>query len=111
MIYVRAKSGRYTLAASAVAIFLFMSSTGGMAQFYATQDVDGNTTVFDPNGQEVPIATTDPVGTRPIDCPSDAYYVSEVQTDKTELVLTDCATNQNQYTVEMQGPTDAPSAE
>lgn len=109
MIDVRAKSGRYTLTASAVAIFLFMSPTEGMAQFYATLDTNGDTTVFDTSGQEVPVATADPVGTRPVDCPSDSYYVSEVQSDKTELVLTDCATNQDQYTVEMQGPTDAPS--
>ena len=101
---VRKKPTKYPLTLSAAAIALFLSSTGGMAQFHATLDTDGNTTVFDTNGQEVPIATADPVGTRPFDCPSDAYYVSEVQSDKTELVLTDCATNQDQYTVEMQGP-------
>ena len=78
-----------------------------MAQFYATLDEDGDTTVFDTNGAEVPIATADPVGERPFDCPSDAYYVSEVPTDKTELVLTDCATSQNHYTVEMQATDQA----
>jgi len=92
--------GIFPLAAT-VAV-LILSSTHGWAQFHATLDEEGNTTVYDPNGAEVPIATADPVGTRPFDCPSESYYVSEVPSDKTELVLTDCATNQDQYTVEMQ---------
>ena len=93
--------------AIAVAAFvLFLSSTGGFAQFLAMLNVDGDTIVFDTSGQEVPIATADPVGSRPMDCPSDAFYVSEVQSDKTELVLTDCATGLDQYTVEMQGQAD-----
>jgi hypothetical protein len=87
--------------AAAAAVFV-LSSAQVAAQFYATLDEQGATTVYDTNGAEVPIATAEPVGTRPMDCPSEAYYVSEVPSDKTELVLTDCATNQNQYTVEMQ---------
>lgn len=112
MIDVRAIArAKCNLTMAAAAAFLFLSSTGGMAQFRATQDTDGDTTVFDTNDQEVPIALADPAGTRPADCPSDSYYVSEVLTDKTELVLTDCATNQDQYTVEMQGPIDGGSPE
>ena len=107
MIDVRALArAKCNLAIAAAAAFLFLSSTGGMAQFHAAQDTEGNTTVFDTNDQEVPIASADPVGTRPADCPSDSYYVSEVLTDTTELVLTDCSTGQDQYTVEMQGPID-----
>ena len=102
----RATLARYTRHMGAAALLL-LSSTGAMAQFHATLDEDGNTTVYDTNGQVVPIATADPVGTRPIDCPSDAYYVSEVPSDKTELVLTDCASSQDQYTVEMQAAGDA----
>ena len=108
MINVRAKAPKCTHAVTAAAIFLSLSS-GAMAQFYATIDEDGGTTVFDTSDQEVPIATADPVGTRPLDCPSGAYYASEAQSDKTELILTDCASGQNQYTVEMQGLTDTPS--
>lgn len=104
----RATLARYTLNMGAAAALLLLSSTGAMAQFYATLDEDGNTTVYDTNGQVVPIATAEPVGTRPIDCPSDAYYVSEVPSDKTELVLTDCASSQDQYTVEMQAGDSAP---
>lgn len=105
MIDVRIKPAMHTLAASAAAAIIFLSATAAVAQFRATVDADGETTVFDASGQEVPIATADPVGTRPLDCPSDAYYASEAPSDTTELVLTDCATNQNHYTVEMQGLT------
>jgi hypothetical protein len=73
MIDVRTKAPKCKHALSAVAIFLSLSS-GAMAQFYATIDEEGDTTVFDTNDQVVPIATADPVGTRPLDCPSDAYY-------------------------------------
>lgn len=98
-----AKSGHCIAAA---AVVLFLSSTGGMAQFRATPNLDGDPIILDATGQEVLIAPADPVGTRPMDCPTDAYYVAEVQSDKTELVLTDCATSQHQYTVEMQGLAD-----
>jgi hypothetical protein len=95
-------SAKGILTLAAMVALLALSSTEGKAQFYATLDEEGNTTVYDTNGAEVPIATADPVGVKPLDCPSDAYYVSEVPSDKTELVLTDCPTSQNQYTVEMQ---------
>jgi hypothetical protein len=78
-------------------------SAGANAQFRAVPNLDGDVTIFDTNDAEVTVAPADPVGTRPMDCPSGAFYVSEVPTDKTELVLTDCETSQNQYTVEMQG--------
>jgi hypothetical protein len=93
-------------AIAAATLVVLLSSTGGMAQFRATPDIDGNMIVVDTSGQIVEVAPGDPVGTRPTDCPGDAFYVSEVQNDKTELVLTDCATNQHQYTVEMQEQAD-----
>ena len=65
-----------------------------MAQFHATQDTDGDTIVFDTNDQEVRSHWPIRWGRDPPYCPSGSFYVSEVQTDKTELVLTDCATNQ-----------------
>jgi hypothetical protein len=95
-------SARGILTLAAAITLLVLSSAEGRAQFYATIDEEGDTTVYDTNGVEVPVATADPVGERPFDCPSEAYYVSEVPSDKTELVLTDCATSQNHYTVEMQ---------
>jgi hypothetical protein len=57
----------------------------------------------DASGTQVDIAPADPVGVRPEYCPSASYYVYEVQTDKTELVLADCLTGLHQYTVDMQG--------
>ena len=88
---------------AAAAVFLLASSSVGMAQFHAVQDEDGNTTVLDTSGQVVDIAPADPVGIRPTYCPAGSFYVFEVQTDKTELVLTDCVTSSIQFTVEMQG--------
>lgn len=88
---------------AAAAFAIFLSTSFGLAQFRAVPDLEGNTVVLDAEGLEVAIAAADPVGTRPMDCPSEAFYVSEVQADSTELVLRDCATSQQQYTVEMQG--------
>jgi len=92
------------IAAATVALVLL--SAGSHAQFQAVPNLDGNVVILDTNGTEVAVAPAEPVGIRPMDCPSGAYYVSEVPTDKTELVLTDCATSQSQYTVDMQGQTD-----
>ena len=101
MMHINASAkGILTLAAATA--LLVLSSTDGQAQFYAMIDEEGVTTVYYSDGAVVPIATADPVGERPLNCPSDAYYVSEVPSDKTELVLTDCASSQDQYTVEMQ---------
>lgn len=97
----------WTVAKTAAAtIVLVLSSTGSYAQFRAVPNIEGDVIILDANDAEVTVAPAEPVGIRPMDCPSGAYYVSEVPTDTTELVLTDCATSQNQYTVEMQGQTD-----
>ena len=47
---------------------------------------------------------------RPTYCPAGSYYAFEVQTDKTELVLSDCVTSSEQYTVDMQESFGADSA-
>ena len=91
---------------AAASIALILSSTGSYAQFRAVPNIEGEVVIVDANDAAVTVAPAEPVGIRPMDCPSGAYYVSEVPTDTTELVLTDCATSQNQYTVEMQGQTD-----
>ena len=81
--------------------FLILTGSGAAAQFYATQDADGELTIVNEAGAEVPVATSDPVGQRPEICPSDAYHVAEAPTDSSKLILTDCATGEGQYTVEM----------
>ena len=86
---------------AAAAVLLLLSSTAGFAQFQATQDENGDTVVLDTGGQVVDIAPADPVGIRPPFCPAGSFYVFEVQSDKTELVLADCVTSSEQYTVEM----------
>ena len=100
LIFQRTRAARDGAWAAAAMAFL-LSTTAASAQFYATHDPDGNTIVVDQNGQEVQIAQSDPVGERPNYCPAGSYYVSEVLTDKTELVLTDCIISSAQYTVQM----------
>ena len=68
-----------------------------------TQDAYGELKIVDSAGAEVNVAVADPVGTRPEPCPGGAYYVAEVPTDSSKLVLTDCATGTEQHTVELQG--------
>lgn len=86
---------------AAATILLLLSSTAGFAQFQATQDDNGDTVVLDTGGQVVDIAPADPVGIRPTYCPAGSFYVFEIQSDKTELVLADCVSSSEQYTVEM----------
>ena len=86
---------------AAAAALLLLSSTAGFAQFQATQDDNGDTVVLDTGGQLVDIAPADPVGVRPTYCPAGSFYVFEIQSDKSELVLADCVSSSEQYTVEM----------
>jgi hypothetical protein len=72
------------------------------AEFYATQDAAGEILVVDESGNPVPVVIGDPVGTRATVCPSDAYYIVALPTDMSQLVLTDCATETEQHSVEMQ---------
>ena len=94
---------------SGAALFLLSLSSVSLAQFHAIPNPDGETLVVDAAGLPVEIAKADPIGVRPDYCPYTSYYVYEVQTDKTELVLADCLTGQHQYTVDMQGMITGPS--
>jgi hypothetical protein len=102
---IQGSSGKHGWAIAAATVLLALSSATSSAQFRAVTEA-GETTILDAGGQEVSVAPADPVGTRPMDCPATAFYVSEVPNDKTELVLTDCATGLSQYTVEMVAPTE-----
>ena|SRR4051812_39399410 len=93
----------------AAALVFALSTTAAMAQFYATHDDNGDTVVVDQNALPVQIAQADPVGERPSYCPAGSFYVSEVLTDKTELVLTDCIVSSLQFTVQMAPHSDAPA--
>jgi hypothetical protein len=94
---------------AAAALFLLSSSSTSLAQFHAIPNPDGETIVVDADGLQVDIAPADPVGVKPDYCPYTSYYVYEVQSDKTELVLADCLTGLHQYTVDMQGVLTGPS--
>jgi hypothetical protein len=79
-------------------------TAGASAQFYASQEIDGEIHVVDGGGTDVPVVNGDPVGTRPDDCPADAFYFNELASDKAQLVLTDCASGQGAFSVEFQEP-------
>jgi hypothetical protein len=82
---------------------LFVSvSSSAHAQFFATRSYGGEMLVTDAAGTPVDVVASDPVGERPPLCPDESYYVAELPTDISELVLTDCATDEGRYTVEMQ---------
>jgi hypothetical protein len=83
-----------------------LTAAAAAQQFFAEQDADGEIGVVDDAGAAVPVVNGDPVGTRPYLCPSDAYYFTELDTDKAQLVLTDCATGQGSYAVTILGPVD-----
>ena len=91
------------------AVLLVLSTPAAMAQFFATHDDNGDTVVIDQNELPVQIAQADPVGDRPSYCPAGSFYVSEVLTDKTELVLTDCIVSSLQFTVQMAPQSDTPA--
>src|SRR3954447_11233705 len=104
------RNTRTQMRALGVAGALFvLSAPAAMAQFYATHDENGDTVVVDQNSLPVQIAQADPVGERPSYCPAGSFYVSEVLTDKTELVLTDCIVTTVQFTVQMAPESDAPA--
>lgn len=75
-------------------------------QFFAEQEADGEIRVVDATGADVPVVNGDPVGSRPSTCPLDSFYFTELDTDKAQLVLTDCATGQGSFAVSILGPAD-----
>ena len=106
------KQGRYLKhlggLARAAAVFCVacgaaLAASPATAEFFAEQDLYGELKIVDSAGAEVNVAVADPVGTRPDPCPGGAYYVAEVPTDSSKLVLSDCATGTEQHTVELQG--------
>ena len=91
---------RAPVIAGLIALPLF--TAGASAQFYATPQAEGAVVVTDAAGAEVPMVEGDPVGTRPEICPVHAFYFNELDTDKAQMVLTDCATGEGSFGVEFQ---------
>ena len=88
-------------------IALPLSDAGASAeQFFAKRDAGGNINVVDSSGAPVSIAYSNPVGTKPSPCPSGSDYFTEMDTDRTKLALTDCATDQGNYTLGIAGATN-----
>jgi hypothetical protein len=86
--------------AGLIALPLFTAAAA--AQYYATPQVGGEVEVTDATGGEVSVVNGEPVGTRPDNCPGDAFYFNELATDKAQMVLTDCATGEGAFSVEFQ---------
>lgn len=95
---------RWPSVLAAVIAFGLTFAQQSSAQFLATPEADGDLLVVDEAGVEVEVVASDPVGERPVACPAGAYHVAEVPEDASQLVLTDCATGEGQYTVEIQAP-------
>lgn len=85
----------------AAGVFIALSSSGAAAQFFATQTAGGDLEIVDAAGVEIEVVASDPVGERPSLCPASAYHVAEVPDDASQLVLSDCATGEGQFTVEI----------
>jgi hypothetical protein len=83
-------------------LYAFSPIAANSAEYYATQDATGEILVVDEGGAPVPVVVGDPVGTRAAICPNDAMYIAALPTDTSQLVLTDCATETEQHSVEMQ---------
>jgi hypothetical protein len=77
------------------------AATASAQQFFAEAEGGGEVNIVDASGTDVPVVDGDPFGTRPDTCPSDSYYFNELDSDKAQLVLTDCATGLGTYTVEI----------
>ena len=92
---------RFILSLSAL-IYAAAPLYGARAEFFATQDLTGEILVVNDDGTPVAVVVGDPVGTRAAICPDDAYYIVALPTDLSQLVLTDCATETQQHSVEMQ---------
>jgi hypothetical protein len=80
-----------------------LSIAASAQQFFVQQLADGTIRMVDGGGADVTIVDGDPIGTRPDPCPSDAYYLNHLASDKAQLVLTDCATGRGTYTVGVNG--------
>ena len=71
--------------------------------FFAEINYAGNIDVVDSTGAAVSVVYGTPVGTKPSYCPADSYYVKALETDKAEIVLTDCATGEQNHSVTVSG--------
>lgn len=80
--------------------FAAVACPASAQEFFVEQEFIGEVTVVDASGAEVPIVNGTPFGTRPGYCPSDSYYFNDLESDKAEVVLTDCATGEGAYEVQ-----------
>lgn len=99
---IRFNSGVWCCRTLAALTVVLLSATSAAAEFFATPLPDGGLAITDIAGAEVDVVNGEPVGTRPEICPVGAYYFNELATDKAQMVLTDCATGEGDFSVEFQ---------
>ena len=85
---------------AALSILLFLASQAPATEFFGEQEADG-VRVVDGSGADVNVLTGNPFGSRPDFCPWGSYYFNELESDKAQLVLTDCATDDGTYPVQV----------
>jgi hypothetical protein len=85
---------------------ILLASFARAEDFFGQQESGGGIRVVDSGGVEVPVVMGDPVGTRPDSCPTGSYYFTELASDKAQIVLSDCATGNGSYPVQLLGSSD-----
>jgi hypothetical protein len=86
---------------AALTILLLLASRAPATEFFGEPEAGGSVRVFDDSGVEVDVLTGDPFGARPGLCPSGSYYFNELESDKAQLVLTDCSTGDSNYPIQL----------
>jgi len=85
---------------AALTLFILLASHATALEFFA--EADGNSLrVTDNNGAAVTVLTGDPIGSRPNICLPGQFYFNELDSDKAQVVLTDCATNNGNYPIQI----------
>ena len=86
---------------AALTIFILLASHAFALEFFGEQEPDGDLRIIDGAGAEVTVLSGNPLGTRPDICLPGSYYFNELESDKSQMVLTDCATDNGSYPVQL----------
>jgi hypothetical protein len=85
---------------AALTIFTLLVSHAAALEFFAEADGD-DLRITDNSGATVTVLTGDPIGSRPNICLPGQFYFNQLDSDKAQVVLTDCATNRGNYPIQI----------